>query len=422
MKLFNRVAHQSLEQSNFHHFVWDIAWFGIALAATKSFLQIYAIRLNASPLQIALITSLPAICALLSSLAFGARWRNRFTSSSRAVVFPAFWQRFVFLLPAFAPFFPIEWRAVWLIFAICLPALGEGVSAVIFLSMFRETISEKRTTSLLSQRSLVMNIVIGVTTIILLGWFGLNIVPYPYNYQIMFGVAFVAAFGSFWHVTRVKSNDVPKMAMQTVSKVNVWRSAGFRHVVFAVVVTHIAFMSVYAVQPLHLVKVLGANEAFMAAFGLLELVGGIGGALVATKLIARIGTNNTMALSMIATSIASLIIALAPNLWITLLAAVYSWGGWTIAGITLFRLFTEKTREVQAHDMIRYSSAYYQTISIAVFIGPLLGSSFANAGVNVAFLLITGAVLRLIAALLTQQSVVEHLAHAPAPVPAGVGD
>src|SRR5690349_3924497 len=110
--------------------------------------------------------------------------------------------------------------------------------------MFRETISEKRTTSLLSQRSLAMNVVIGVTTIILLGWFALNIVPFPYNYQIMFGVAFVAAFGSFWHVTRVKSSEMPKITIQSASKVNVWRSASFRHVVFAVVVTHIAFMSV----------------------------------------------------------------------------------------------------------------------------------------------------------------------------------
>jgi MFS family permease len=421
MKLFNTV-HRSVEQANYHHFVWDIVWYGIALAATKSFLQIYAIRLNASPLQIALITSLPAICALLSSVAFSSRWRNRFTSTSRAISFPAFCQRFIFLLPAFAPFFPVEWRAVWLIFAICLPALGEGVASVVFLSMFRETIPETRTTSLLSVRSLAVNVVLGLTTIILLGWFGLGVVPYPLNYQLMFGIAFVAAFASLWHVTRVRSNDTPKVTTQTQSKVNAWRSTGFRQVVFAVVVTHVAFMSVYAVQPLHLVKQLGANEAFMAAFGLMELLGGIIASLLATRIIARIGNSNTMVLSMIATAIGSLIIALAPNLWMTLIAAVYTWGGWTLTGITLFRLFTEKTRDVQPQDMVKFSGAYYQTIAISVFIGPLLGSSFANGGVSVVLLLVVGAVLRLVAGVLTHQSIVEHIEHTPVVVHAGVGD
>jgi len=193
-------------------------------------------------------------------------------------------------------------------------------------------------------------------------------------------------------------------------------------VMFAAIVTHVAFMSVYAVQPLHLVKNLGANEVFMAAFGLLELSGGILGALLAERLVARLGNSNTMALSMISTSIASLVIAFAPNLLITLVAAVYSWGGWTITGITLFRLFTEKTRQVQPQDMVRYSGVYYQTIALSVFVGPLLGSGLANAGVNVVFLLIAGAILRLIAAFVTQQSVVEHIVHTPVPVPAGAGD
>ncbi len=422
MKLSIAAKPRTVEQANFHHFFWDIAWYGIALAATKSFLQIYAIRLNANPLQIALITSLPAICALLSSVAFSARWRSRFTNTTQSLALPAFWQRFVFLLPAFAPFFPVELRAIWLIFAICLPALGEGVAAVGFLSMFRETIPEHTTTRLLSHRSLAMNIILGMTTVILLGWFGMEVVPFPLNYQMMFGIAFLGALMSLWHVTRVQSKDTPKAAVHSRSKVNAWRSTGFRQVIFAVVVTHIAFMSVCAVHAPYLVKALGAHEAFMAAFGLMELLGGIIGSVLVSRLVVRIGNSNTMALSMMATAIGSVIIAFAPNLWVTLIAAVYTWGGWTITGITLFRLFTEKTRDVQPQDMICYSGAYYQTIAISVFIGPLLGSSFANGGVNVVLLLGVGAVLRLLAAVLTQQTVVEHLVHTPVPVPAGAGD
>jgi MFS family permease len=422
MKLFHSAPSRTIDEANFNHFVWDVAWFGIALAATKSFLQIYAIRLEANPIQIALITSLPAIFAMFSSMTFSGHWRSRFPNSVQAVRIPTFMQRFVFLLPAFAPFFPEPLRPVWLIAAICLPALGEGIGAVMFLSLFRETISEKMTTSLLSRRTLAMNVAIAVTTILLLIWFWGNFLPFPYNYQIMFAIAFLGALGSYYHVISVRAKEVSTATVKTPSKINVWRSANFRKVIFTVVVTHVAFMSVYAVQPIHLVKELGANEVFMAAFGLLELLGAIIAALLVEQIVARIGNSNTMALSMIVTAIAALIIALAPNLWITLIAAVYSWGGWTVTGITLFRLFTEKTRGISAQDMVKYSGVYYQTVALSVFVGPLLGSSLANAGVNLVFLLVAGASLRFIAAMLTQKSVVEHIVHSPTPAVVGAGD
>jgi hypothetical protein len=57
-----------------------------------------------------------------------------------------------------------------------------------------------------------------------------------------------------------------------------------------------------------------------------------------------------------------------------------------------------------------------------VFVGPLLGSSLANAGVNLVFLLVAGASLRFIAAMLTQKSVVEHIVHSPTPAVVGAGD
>ncbi|NWF67850.1 MAG: MFS transporter [Chloroflexi bacterium] len=420
MKLFNRVEDRQFDESNFHHFVWDIAWFGIALAATTRFLQVYAIRLDATPIQVALLTSLPAIVALVSSIFLSTRWRSRYSNSARAVYWPGMWQRLAFLLPVFAPLFPPEWRPIWLIFAVCLPALGEGIGAVVFLSLFRETTPEKVTTRLLSRRSLAMNITLGISALAFGFW--LEHAPFPLNYQIMFLIAFAAALISMWHVIQIRAHDVKPVESKVMSKANPWRSWSFREVAFAVVVTHIGFMAVFAVTPLHLVKDLRATEGFMAIFGFVELFAACIAALLVSRIVARIGNNLTMVLAMVATSIASLTIALAPNMWVTLPAALLNGGGWTIIGITLFGVFTEKTHSVAQQDMVQYSRAYYQTIAVSVFIGPLLGSTLANAGVSLLLLMMAGALLRLLAALLIHRSVMAYVVHAPDAVPAGAGD
>jgi MFS family permease len=148
----------------------------------------------------------------------------------------------------------------------------------------------------------------------------------------------------------------------------------------------------------------------MALFGLMELIAGATAAMLVDKIVSRFGNNNTMALAIAATGISSLLMAVAPHLSLTLVAAFLSGAGWTLTGITLFGYFTEQTRGVPPEEMTRYSGAYYQTIAVSVFIGPLLGSTLANAGVSLVPLLIAGAALRFIAGMLARRKVVERVA------------
>ncbi len=60
----------------------------------------------------------------------------------------------------------------------------------------------------------------------------------------------------------------------------------------------------------------------------------------------------------------------------------------------MFTFFVENT---PADEVTTYSVAYNQVIGLAVFLGPMLGSTLANNGVNLLLVMGLGALLRLIA-------------------------
>ncbi|NWG17786.1 MAG: MFS transporter [Chloroflexi bacterium] len=391
------IAHpQTQEQSNFHHLILDIAWFGLAFPATNRFLSVYAIRLGAEANELSLLTSLPAIMLLLSA-SLSNWWMSRYTNTLKALFWPQFGFRLSFLLPAFTPFMPVDFQPIWLVLSLTLPAIPQGVASVVFLVMIREAVNEKRVTPLLGQRSLILNATVGLSGLALGVW--LEKAPFPFNYQAMFVLAFLLTMVSMWHVTQVRLLPLPAPIMTADPAANPWRSPDFLRVGFVCGIAHIAFFSVLPLLPLHLVNNLDAGEGFMALFGLAELAAGAVMAAFTIRLAQWIGNRQVIALALIGTSLGALIVALAPSLHITLLAAALTGGSWTAAGIALFAFFSESTPLEQRS---RYTTAYTQIIFMGTFVGPMIGSGLYNLGINLVVIILAGAALRLLAALLTQ--------------------
>jgi len=390
-----KTAPQTLEEANFHHLVLDIAWFGLALPATTRFLQVYAIHLGAGAAELGWMTMLPAII-LLASASMGSRWLTRYNDSVRAVFWPSLMFRLQFLLPALTPFMPKAFQPTWLILSLSLPAIPQGISSVVFLVMMREAVPDEQVTPLLCRRSLALNIAVGLSGLALGAW--LEMVPFPLNYQFMFGLAFILALVSLWHVMKI--HVLPASAPRPTrveSGINPWRSPKFQQVVFITAVIHIAFFSVFPLTPLHLVNQLNASEVFMGVYALSELAAGAGAALLAGRIAARIGNRSMIALSMTGTGIGSIMVALAPSLAFTLPAGAILGASWTAAGIALFAYFSETT---PAEDKARYTVAYTQIVFLATFLGPLIGTGLRNAGINLAAVILVGALLRLLSACL----------------------
>lgn len=393
----NTTGHSSdIERSNHYHLIMEIAWFGLALAATSRFLSVYAIHLGATPIELGYITSLPYI-VLLFSTALSTWWRSRYPDSIRALNWPSLGFRLVFLLPALTPLFPRPWQPVWLVLSAALPALPQGISSTIFITMMREAVPENRLTNMMSRRSMWMNITVGVAALGFGVW--LEHAPFPLNYQVMFVVAFLLALMSHWHVMRVRVAPRPivRPNRETIRPgISPLRSPVFQKVAFAAVIIHVAFFAILPVTPLHLVETLGATESFMAFFGIAELTAAALICLFTERLALAIGTRRMIGLAMIGTALSAIIMATADALPITLVGAAISGASWTAATIGLFSYFAESTRDLSAEEITRYSTVYHQVIFLAAFIGPMVGSNMANNGMSLVLVMLFGAVLRMI--------------------------
>lgn len=383
------------ERANYRHLVQDITWFGLALAATSRFLSIYAIRLGATPLDLGLISSLPAIILLFSS-AFGGWWLARNKTPQRAILLPGIGFRLLFLLPAFAPFLPPEWQPAWLIFSVAAPAIPQGIAGIVFMVLIRQAVDDRHMTSLLSHRQMALNVAIGVAALAFGLW--LEQAPFPFNYQAMFVLAFLFALMSERHCLKIRAiipTQAPAaQAAGPTPQDSPWRSPRFLRVALVVLASHIAFTAIVPITPLRLIDDLGANEGFLALFGLAELVAGATVTLFTRRIVGRIGNQAMIAVAMIGTALAAILIALAPSLPLTLLAAAASGASWTMVGVGIYGFFTEST---PPQSMTSFSIAYQQVIGLGLFVGPMVGSLLVNGGANIVLVILAGAGLRLAA-------------------------
>lgn len=383
-----------IERANFRHLVLEVTWFGLALAATSRFLSVFAIRVGATPADLGWITALPFI-VLLVSTTLSIRWRSKFSDSLKALFLPALGFRFVFLFPALTPLFPEHLRPAWLIASAALAALPQGISSTLFVALLKEALPEEKLTSLTSRRNVGMNITLGIAALAFGFW--LEHVPFPTNYQVMFLAAFAIALISQLELMRVKVPQITVARPQPgQSQAKPLQSRTFQKTLFIAVAIHIGFFAILPVIPLHLVETLGAAEGFMALFGIAEIGSAATISLFTSRIIARVGCRKVIGIGMLCTALAALIMALAHSLPITLVAGAVSGAAWTATTIALFGIFVESTHDVPNSDLMRYTTVYHQLIFIAAFIGPMIGSNLANAGVNLVLVMLIGVVFRVV--------------------------
>ncbi|GAB4573269.1 MAG: MFS transporter [Anaerolineae bacterium] len=399
------------ENHNFRHLVADIGWYGLALPAVSSFLSIYAINLGADAIALGLLSSLPAIAMLLGTF-FTEWWSNRYTDIMRAQLGPAFVMRLRVLLLAVVPLLPVPWRVPALIAIMTVPGVAMSVASVVFMVIMQTAVTRRRFTALVSRRQLAMNLSIAGSTLLLGVW--LEKVAFPLNYQIMFVVLFTAMLISLWHVLQVR--PLPEDALTTAPEAihapsppsaRPWRVPVFRRIALLIGGVFTAYFSILSIIPLRLVNDLGASEGFIAIYSFLELIGAASMAYFAPRLVERFGHRNLVTVTMAITGLSAIILAIAPDRMLVLPAALINGAAWTATDITQFSFYSQAVPEARK---TAFSNAYYQAISVAIFIGPLIGSLLVTGGIALPTVLLIGAGLRITSGWLM------HTYRAPQPV------
>ncbi len=385
------------ETLNFRHLVYDVLWFGLAFPAIDRFRDVYAIRLGADATQLTWIASLPALMLLFTS-SIAACWMSRYSNSSESIRFPGIIFRLMFLLPALTPYIPAQFQLPWLILSFVLPATGQGISAVGFVVMMREGISGSSIPALSSRRTMVMNVSVAISGLAMGFW--LERAPFPFNYQLMFVVAFVLSLVSWWHVKQVK--PVPELVAPrspSSPRVNPWKSSSFQQLVVIIAMCFVTFTAIRPLISLYMVNTLHADEWFLSNFGLVELVAGALTAAFAHKLVYRFGNRTMIAIGLIGTGVAAVVIAGAQTLPVTLISAAVGGAAWALVSIGQFSYFSETTPH---ENKEAYTTAYHQVVFVAMFIGPMLGNLLNTGNIPIITALCIGAAFRVLAGLLTQ--------------------
>ncbi|MDZ4670274.1 MAG: MFS transporter [Phototrophicales bacterium] len=395
-----------LAEANFRHLVLDIAWFGLALSATSRFASAYAIRVDATATEVNLLVALPGIVMLLSTL-FTGWWRRKFINAVPAQFYPGLFFRFIYLLPAFTPLFPVRYQPAWLIFSATAPALAQGVAGAIFMELLRDSVPVERVATLFSRRAMAVNFMLMIGSV----FFGVVLegLPFPLNYQVMFLFAFILSLVSFWHVNMVKmTDDVPRPVEQNtpvISQWTVWKMPNFIWVALVTLFGHISYVIIAGVIPLRLMNELNAGEGYIALFGLVELSMAALSAYFADRLMLRWGAQRVTAYALFVTSLAALVLAVTSRLDVALLSAIFSGAGWVLASTSMYILLIERTPKEYSTAT---STGYQQVVGVGIFLGPLLGSVLVAMSLSLVEILYVTVALRILAAVFAYMNLVPN--------------
>lgn len=390
---------------NFTHLYLDMAWFGVLSGSTLAFLSIFAARLGASTFQIGLLGAMPAIVNLLFAIPSG-QWLQ-----SRAIGKAVFWTSvlyrfgYLFLIPL--PWLLGDQSQVW---ALILLALIMGIPgtalAVGFNAMFAEAVPVPWRARVAGNRNVVLALVYIITTI-LCGLI-LNRVPFPTGYQVVFGIGFLGAAMSSFHLYFVRSLVTPPID-QTIPeedlvrentkslnrwitrirneflRVDLWKSS-FRKVLLVLLFFHLSQYLVIPLFPIYFVNNLHLNDQQIGIGTAVFYVTVLVGSTQLAHICHRIGNKKVTGIGAIAMSLYPILLSLSGNYTHYLVISFIGGFSWSMVGGALANYLLEKIPE---SDRPAHLAWYNIILNTAILGGSLIGPVFSIwLGVKLALLIL----------------------------------
>jgi hypothetical protein len=396
------IRDDGVEQRNARNVLIDGLGIG-ASAGIGTFLSIFLVRLGASPLQIALLTAMPALTGILLSLPLVQlleRQRNivPWFSRSRVLVFVAY------LLTGLIPLVVTrEALPAAIIFIWALVTVPQTVVTLAFTMVIAAAVTPERRYWLLSWRWASMSAVMALT-VMAVGWF-LERVVFPLNYQL----AFVAAFGcgvlSFFYSRRIVIPDNP--ALQGDQAAAPWPTlrAGLAELralpeyvrfVGSSCVYYLGLMLALPIFPLFWVRELQASDFWIGLISTVSTAVLLVGYFVWAALSRQRGPAFVLLVCSVGLGLYPLLAGLSQSVAPLLLFAAV--GGFCAAGIDLVQ-FDLLLKTCPQRRSASYIALYRVAIYTATFVGPLLGTALAEL-IGLRGALFASAGLRLLGALL----------------------
>lgn len=367
-------------RSNFKHYYWDIAWWGLYAGTILPFLSVYAVRVGATTAQVGLLTALPAAVSLLLSLPVG-RWVRHF-SPKRATVVSVIAQRaFLVFLPILPWLLPPHLQIAGILLITAAMAVPGTVTAISFNQLLMDAVPPEYRGVLVGNRIAIFSILTFLVT--LLSGVVLNSLAGTSGYQVIFAVGFIGAIMTGVHLSRInplpaaENTSSQAAVVQPTRMLPVMDDVGrkFIKVLALTFLLNTVNSILVPILPPFAVNMLRLNDQWISLGAAANTFFVFLVSLRVARLTKRVGNRRATALGTLLLVGAALLMALARDAGLYLAAML-------VTGIASGVLTTSQFNYVLEHVPAASRTAWFAVLSLAgnaaVLIGSLGGPALAG--------------------------------------------
>ena len=374
------------EDRNARFLILEMFWASM-LASAATFIAAFALRLGATNSEIGLLTSIPALMAVLVSLPAG-RFLNKKSRRKPWILGSLVLYRSVFLIIALLPLFhmPDKTLAVVVIGLIVTFSSLAHVFNVGFIPMLSDVVPEGKRAGVFSARNIIYNISLSICGFLFGLWLEKRI--FPANYQILYAFGFVTSLLSFYYLLKVQVPDsvVKPASQRSTMKRNLrqaWselrqvmsNNSDFIRITGDTLLHGIGVWMVGPLYILHYMRDLGANEGWLGLNGTISTTATILGFAFWRWLMVRWGEPVTLKRAILWIGFYPLVVGLLPSLPLILVATAIN--GLIVPGVNLSH-FTTLLKVTPEENRPGYTAAYITIANVGAFLCPLAGVALAN--------------------------------------------
>uniref|UniRef100_A0A7C4PLI8 MFS transporter n=1 Tax=Anaerolinea thermolimosa TaxID=229919 RepID=A0A7C4PLI8_9CHLR len=377
-----RINPHNEEDRSAFYLVVEI-FFAAILGAAASFNGAYAIRLGASNEDIGLLTSLPALLAVIISIPAGRFLQGR-ARRKPWIAGSLLMHRAGFLLVALVPLLKIAGVnqgtvAVALLIIISAPAHFFNVG---WIPMLADVIPPERRATVFSARNITANATTSVCVFLFGQW--LNHGSFPVNYQLMYVFGFLASLLSQYFILKINVPDSqpepPNGSASFAAQWHALRTAlrdepDFQRLTTNTILHGIGLWLASPLYILYYVRQLDASDAWLGLHGTVLTTTTILGWMFWRWVIARTGEMPVLKRTIITLGLIPILVGLLPNLNLILL--VVGLNGLLSPAVNLSH-FNSLLKVTPPAKRPVYTGLYISIVNIGTFICPLIGVAIAD--------------------------------------------
>lgn len=387
------------DDRNAWYLVLELFW-ATFLGSVATFNAAYAIRLGADNFQVSLLSSIPALMAVLVSYPAG-QFLQRRTRRMPWVLGMLFAHRASFLLVAAAPWFGRLGISPGLL-AVLFIVVGTAPSYffnVGWIAMLGEVIPENRRAAVFTARNITNQVTASVVVFLCGQW--LSRVPFSINYQSLYLMGFLASMLSSYYLLKL---DVPDSAVTEADKAKLepprlvkrrslgeWgRSAmntaralrndfadnpAFMRITRNTLLHGVGVWMAAPLYALYFVRQLEASDAWLGINGTTAAIGTIAGYSLWRWLIGRWGEPVCLKRAIVLVGVYPVLVGLTPSLPVILGYGVLN--GLIVPGTNLSH-FNMLLSVTPANERPRFTAIYVTIMNIGAFVSPLISVAIAE--------------------------------------------